>query len=188
MTNLLRRMDVDIADVRVWAGEGNRDTGRVAVLNAALRPPATAAGVVLPEMLEKAFAGIRVLNAPGPQQEALSIAMIMREILEEDAHTAANYAGSAAGSSGRGGVAPLGHRHRFRRHAASDTVPGVFLRLTAYAVAKDAAPVPLLAALKHPPPVGWTLLNSGTGCRRWKSRSSRSAWHRVHRLACASEP
>ena len=152
MTNLLRRMNVDIADVRVWAGEGKKDTGRVAVLNAALRPPATAAEVFLPDMLEKAFAGIRVLNAPGPQQEALSIAMIMREILEEDAHTAAlitpdrRLARRVAAELRRWGIdiddsggTPL-----------ADTVPGVFLRLTAHAVAEDAAPVPLLAALKHP--------------------------------------
>ena len=152
MNNLLRRMNVDTADVPAWTGGGDGDSDRVATLNAALRPPATAAETDLPDTLDKAFAGLRTLNAPGPQQEALSIALMMREVLEDDARTAAlitpdrRLARRVAAELRRWGIdiddsggTPL-----------ADTVPGVFLRLTADAVATDAAPVPLLAALKHP--------------------------------------
>ena len=92
------------------------------------------------------------MTAPGPQQEALSIALIMREALEEDVRTAAlitpdrRLARRVAAELRRWGIEiddsagiPL-----------ADTVPGVFLRLTADAVTNDAGPVALLAALKHP--------------------------------------
>lgn len=151
MNNLLRRMKIDFADVPAWTDEPDHDD-RVSALNAALRPPATAAAVDLPDELGAAFAGVRVVTAPGPQQEALSIALIMRDVLEDEARTAAlitpdrRLARRVAAELRRWGVdiddsggTPL-----------ADTVPGVFLRLTADAVASDAAPVPLLAALKHP--------------------------------------
>ena len=151
MNNLLRRMNVDTADVSDWSDEPDNDV-RVSALSAALRPPATAAGVELPDDLEAAFSGVRVVTTPGPQQEALSIALIMRDVLEDEACTAAlitpdrRLARRVAGELRRWGIdiddsggTPL-----------ADTVPGVFLRLTADAVATDAAPVPLLAALKHP--------------------------------------
>ncbi|MGB0630908.1 MAG: double-strand break repair protein AddB [Alphaproteobacteria bacterium] len=151
MNNLLRRMDVDPADVTAWTETGG-DARRVTMLNAALRPPATAAAIDLPDDLEPAFSNIRVVTAPGPQQEALSIALIMRDVLEDPARTAAlitpdrRLARRVAAELRRwnididdSGGTPL-----------SDTVPGVFLRLTAAAVVTDAAPVPLLAALKHP--------------------------------------
>lgn len=152
MNKLLRRMKVDVADVIAWKDLDNVVSGRVTMLNAALRPPATAAAIDLPDDPGPAFSNIRVVTAPGPQQEALSIALIMRDVLEDPARTAAlitpdrRLARRVAAELRRWGVdiddsggTPL-----------ADTVPGVFLRLTADAVATDAAPVPLLAALKHP--------------------------------------
>ena len=151
MNNLLRRMTVDIAEVTSWV-DGSGGDVRVTAINAALRPPATAASADLPDDPAGAFANLRVVTAPGPQQEALSIALIMRDVLEDEARTAAlitpdrRLARRVAAELRRweididdSGGTPL-----------ADTVPGVFLRLTADAVASDAAPIPLLAALKHP--------------------------------------
>ncbi|PPR09181.1 MAG: hypothetical protein CFH41_02698 [Alphaproteobacteria bacterium MarineAlpha11_Bin1] len=152
MVNLLRRMNVDIIDVLPWTRGDSDDTGRVDVLNLALRPPVTTAAEDPPSDLGMAFSSVRVVTAPGPQQEALAIALIMREVLEVDARTAAlitpdrRLARRVAAELRRWGIdiddsggTPI-----------ADTVPGVFLRLTAHAVGADAAPVPLLATLKHP--------------------------------------
>ncbi|MEE2996949.1 MAG: double-strand break repair protein AddB, partial [Pseudomonadota bacterium] len=150
--NLLRLMDADIDNVLPWTSSDKGDVDRVKTLNAALRPPVSVSSIAPPEDPEKAFSSISVVTAPGPQQEALSIALIMREVLEEDVRTAAlitpdrRLARRVAAELRRWGIEiddsagiPL-----------TETVPGVFLRLTADAVTNDAAPVSLLAALKHP--------------------------------------
>lgn len=157
MARLIDRLGVGVADVADWetAERGTVDeahTGRMDIVNGALRPPATAAAFSLPETVGVAFAGVRRIDCAGPQQEALTIALMMRDALEAEECTAAL-------------VTP--DRRLARRVAAelrrwqididdsgglplADTLPGSFLRLTAEAVAHDFAPVPMLAALKHP--------------------------------------
>lgn len=150
MTRLLRRLGLGIEDVVTWGT--SEDRRRVDTVNAALRPPVTAAAASLPDDVGAAFAGVRRIDCPGPQQEALAIALMLREALEEGERTAAlitpdrRLARRVAAELRRwnididdSGGTPL-----------ADTLPGVFLRLTADAVAADAAPVPLLSALKHP--------------------------------------
>jgi ATP-dependent helicase/nuclease subunit B len=150
MTRLLRRIGLGIDDVSPWEASGNRP--RVDTVNAALRPPVTSASVSVAVDIGAAFAGVRRIDCPGPQQEALAIALMLREALEDGERTAAlitpdrRLARRVAAELQRwqididdSGGTPL-----------ADTLPGVFLRLTADAVAADAAPVPLLAALKHP--------------------------------------
>lgn len=152
MARLLGRIGLDIADVGDWRDGAENQTPRVDTVNGALRPPATAAAVSLPDDIGAAFAGVRRIDCPGPQAEALAIALMMREALEDETRTAAlitpdrRLARRVAAELRRweididdSGGTPL-----------ADTLPGVFLRLTADAVAADAAPVPLLAALKHP--------------------------------------
>jgi ATP-dependent helicase/nuclease subunit B len=152
MIRLLDRLGGGVADVSEWRPGAAADFGRSDIVNGALRPPATAAAYAPPTDPAPAFEAVRVVDCPGSQQEALVIALTMREALETPVRTAAL-------------VTP--DRRLARRVAAelrrwrvdvddsggtplADTVPGVFLRLTAEAVALDAAPVPLLAALKHP--------------------------------------
>ncbi len=152
MIRLLERIGRTVADVSEWRQGAAVDSRRSDIVNGALRPPATAAAYAPPGDPVSAFEAVRVVNCPGPQQEALAIALMMREALETPERTAAL-------------VTP--DRRLARRVAAelrrwsvdvddsggtplADTVPGVFLRLTAEAVASNAAPVPLLAALKHP--------------------------------------
>jgi ATP-dependent helicase/nuclease subunit B len=152
MLRLLDRLGLAIADVADWSAAAGAPSPRTAVVNAALRPPATSDRIGIPDGLVDAFADVRRIACPGPQQEALAVALLLRESLETPGRTAAL-------------VTP--DRRLARRVAAelrrweidvddsggtplAETVPGVFLRLTGEAVAADAAPLPLLAALKHP--------------------------------------
>ena len=152
MLRLLDRLGLEIADVADWREGDSASSLRLDVVNGALRPPAASDRIEIPDNLSGAFAHVRRIACSGPQQEALAIALLLRETLETPGRTAAL-------------VTP--DRRLARRVAAelrrwdidvddsggtplADTVPGVFLRLTGEAVAADAAPVPLLAALKHP--------------------------------------
>ena len=152
MARLLRRIGLDIQDVVDWRAAPENRNPRIDTVNGALRPPATAATVSLPPDIGPAFSGVRRIDCPGPQAEALSIALMLREALEDEQRTAAlitpdrRLARRVAAELRRwdididdSGGTPL-----------ADTLPGVFLRLTADVVAADAAPVPVLAVLKHP--------------------------------------
>ena len=152
MTRLLGRLGLGIGDVAVWGTPVTGSGARIDTVNAALRPPVTAGAVSVPDNIGRAFAGVRRIDCPGLQQEALAISLMMRGALEAGQRTAAlitpdrRLARRVVADLRRWGIdiddsggLPL-----------ADTLPGVFLRLTAEAVASDAAPVPLLAALKHP--------------------------------------
>ena len=153
MTRLVRgRLELDIAAIPDWcAGDAGAER-RQALIGAALRPPATAARAALPADAADALAGVRRIACPGLAEEARVIALMMREALEDPDRTAAlitpdrGLARRVAAELGRwrieiddSGGEPLAATH-----------PGAFLRATAEAVASGAAPVPLLAALKHP--------------------------------------
>ena len=99
------------------------------------------------------LAGLRRLDCAGPQEEAQAIALLLREHLERRPGATAALvtpdralARRVAAELRRWGIeiddsagVPL-----------NKTPPGVFLRLVLDLVAEAAAPVPLLAALKHP--------------------------------------
>jgi ATP-dependent helicase/nuclease subunit B len=156
MMQLLKRLRVEPREVVPWE-EGSkspsrRGMGRFSALNTALRPPETAQSQWSGIDVEAAFSGVGRIDCPGLQQEALVIALIMREVLNDPAATAAlvtpdrRLARRVAAELRRwnididdSGGAPL-----------SNSVPGVFLRLLANAASVDAGPIDLLAALKHP--------------------------------------
>ena len=96
--------------------------------------------------------GLTRLDLPGPQEEALSIALLLRQVLETPAAT---------------GMLVTPDRGLARRVAAelqrwgieiddsagmplNQAPPGTLLRLIGEAAAERLAPVPLLALLKHP--------------------------------------
>ncbi len=155
MVRLLERLGGEADRVEDWSSPPADDgrAGRAALIGEALRPAATAAGwrsgfVPADDALE----GVRRIDCPGPREEAGVIALIMRQTLETPAKTAAlvtpdrALARRVAAELRRWGIEiddsagqPLGL-----------TAPGAFLRLTARMAAEDFAPVPLLAALKHP--------------------------------------
>ncbi|HYN38130.1 MAG TPA: double-strand break repair protein AddB, partial [Rhodospirillales bacterium] len=156
MARLLDRMRVDRSAVRPWPAL-RRDSGpsrapRVRLINLALRPAASAHAEANWPPLKPALEGVSRIVAPTPQEEARAIALILRETLEHPQRRGMlvtpdrAIARRVAGELQRWGVAvddsagvPL-----------AKTPPGSFLRLTARMLIDALAPVPLLAALKHP--------------------------------------
>jgi ATP-dependent helicase/nuclease subunit B len=152
MVQLLERIGAQPAEVQVWP-DGAQVARRDSLLRPALLPAtATATWPALPRPNAAALAGLRLVVAPTPREEALAIAVLMREVLETPGRTAAlvtpdrTLARRVAAELARWDVAvddsagtPL-----------AQTVPGAFFRLALRMAAERAAPLPLLAALKHP--------------------------------------
>ena len=168
LKGLLDHIGVARADVLPWPGdEGPGADGagagaapvRARLIAGAMRPAETVtAWRTLPARDAAAPSGIHRIDCASPQEEAGVIAIVMRRTLETPGRTAAlvtadrALARRVAAELRRWTVAvddsagvPLG-----------ETAPGAYLRLTARLVAEDAAPVPLLAALKHPLAAGGT--------------------------------
>ena len=169
LKGLLDHIGVARADVLPWpgaedasaedAGPGCRTRVRARLIADAMRPAETiTAWRTLPARDAAALSDIHRIDCASPQEEAGVIAIVMRRVLETPGRTAAlvtadrALARRVAAELRRWTVAvddsagvPLG-----------ETAPGAYLRLTARLVAEDAAPVPLLAALKHPLAAGGT--------------------------------
>ena len=152
---LLRRLEAEAATVRDWPAPGLTPgpASRRRLIAEALRPAAEShhwrglAGIG-----PDALAGLTRLDCAGPQEEATVIALLLREALQVPEKTAAlvtpdrGLARRVAAELKRWGIeiddsagAPL-----------DKTPPGLFLRLLLDLAAEDLAPLPLLAALKHP--------------------------------------
>jgi len=152
---LLRRLETDAAMVRDWPAPGLApgSAARRRLLAEALRPSAEShhwRG--LSGIDASALDGLMRLDCAGPQEEATVIALLLRQALEAPGKTAAL-------------VTP--DRGLARRVAAElkrwqveiddsaglpldKTPPGLFLRLLLDLAEEELAPLPLLAALKHP--------------------------------------
>ncbi len=156
LAGLLRRLDIDPAGVREWPSEAAPPTGRAARLGLiaqALRPAAlTDAWRGLPAVAPAVLAGMRRHDCASPQDEAITAALLLRRKLETPGATAAlvtpdrELARRVATELRRWGIeiddsagVPLNR-----------TPPGAFLRLVLDLAESQLAPVPLLAALKHP--------------------------------------
>ncbi|MBV9654986.1 MAG: double-strand break repair protein AddB [Acetobacteraceae bacterium] len=179
MRRLLAEMGAVREEVRVWpAVPGGIPAGRLRLLRAALLPAAaldwfqpqpapvppaeTKAGAQLalalpppPRSGERDIAAdslpYRLETADG-QEEAVAIAMILRDALETPGRRAAlvtpdrDLARRVAVELGRFGVVA----DDSAGEPLAETPPGTFLRLLVRAVAEELAPVPLLGLLKHP--------------------------------------
>jgi len=156
MKQVLERIGVKRTEVNDWneAREGTREL----VLREALRPaPTTDAWRAIVDNgrtreIAKGLDGLTLVEAGDPAEEALVVALILRETLEESGATAAlvtpdrTLARRVASELARWDVdvddsagQPLSH-----------SPPGTFLCLLAEAADEQFAPVPLLALLKHP--------------------------------------
>jgi ATP-dependent helicase/nuclease subunit B len=154
---------------RSAAGEGAR-ARRLQLVGEALRPAATTdAWRRLPRQMPDAFDGVSRFDCASPQQEAVTIALLLRRKLETPGATAAlvtpdrELARRVAAELRRWGIeiddsagVPLNR-----------TPPGAFLRLVLDLAASGFAPVPLLAALKHP------LAAGGLDPARFRDRARR---------------
>lgn len=100
----------------------------------------------------RAIDGLVRLDCPTPREEALAIALLMREAVETPDRTAAlvtpdrDLARRVAAELRRWKIVVDDSAGR----PLAVTPPGAFLRLTAAMISDDFAPVPLLTVLKHP--------------------------------------
>ena len=134
-------------------GDDDKRARRVWLVGEALRPAATSdAWLRLPPQAADTFEGVSRFDCASAQQEAVTIALLLRRKLETPGATAAlvtpdrELARGVAAELRRWGIeiddsagVPLNR-----------TPPGAFLRLVLELVANGLAPVSLLAALKHP--------------------------------------
>lgn len=157
MKQLLDRLGGSRQEVDDWESSAAAPAARNFFLREALRPPPTtdvwrALAQTHAEVVTQGLSGISIVEAAHPGEEALAIALVLREVAESKGKTAAlvtpdrGLARRVATELRRWDIAiddsagvPLAH-----------TPPGVFLCLLAEAAAGSFAPVPLLALLKHP--------------------------------------
>ena len=165
LSRLLQRLGVARDQVRPWPGHdlpGNpgfaeASPARAILLSEALRPAESTdlwreAAQRLRPVLDEAMRGLTRIEAAAPREEAASIALAMREVLETPGKTAAlvtpdrGLARRVAVELGRWGIeaddsagVPL-----------SQSEALVFIRLLAAMMAADFAPAPLLSFNKHP--------------------------------------
>ncbi len=154
MARLLNHLGVERRGVADWPdlAASPAGTARRQLINLALRPAATTGSAPGRAIAPESTDGIIRIDAANTQEEAKSIALIMRHTLETPGRTAALVTPDR----------PLARRvaEELLRwdirvddsagRALSQTPPGTFIRLTARMVADELAPVPLLAAFKHP--------------------------------------
>jgi len=156
LKQLLERIGVARAQVTEW--NDARDGSRERALREVLRPaPTTDAWRLLVERgdageIERGLEGLSLVEADDPSEEALVVALILREALEDVGKTAAlvtpdrTLARRVASELARWNVEVDDSAGRPLSH----TPPGTFLCLLAEAADASFAPVPLLALLKHP--------------------------------------
>lgn len=155
---LLTRLNLTPQEVPVWPllatlpGHGHAETiaqGRRRWFSQAYAGSPSPSS---PAVEAAALEGLTFLPCASPQEEALVIALMLRETLEIPHKTAAlitpdrRLARRVTGELGRWGIIP----HDTGGIPLTVTPPGTFLRLMVRAVWEDFAPVPLLALLKHP--------------------------------------
>ena len=157
MATLLKALNLAPADIRDWDVPLGRGASprfeRVRLVSEAMRPAATTdAWRELPRLSAEVLGGVSRYDCVSAHEEALTIALLLRRKLETPGATAAlvtpdrGLARRVAAELRRWGIEiddsaglPLNR-----------TPPGVFLRLLLDLAASGLAPVPLLAALKHP--------------------------------------
>ena len=151
---LLQRISVNRDAVQKWPGVMSAaEPPRDKLLREAMRPAEAATATPLSTPFnEDAFAGMQWLDHATPQDEAKTIALMMRETLEYEARTAAlitpdrALARRVAAELRRWGIAVDDSAGMPLR----DTPVGTFLRLSADVANSGVAPIALLALLKHP--------------------------------------
>ena len=153
LRRLLGRLQARRGDVEPWDAPPVGPPGRARLLNRALLP-ARALGEWRAGSPAAALAteGLWRLTPGDQQEEAVAIALVLRQAIETPNRRAAlvtpdrDLAGRVAVELGRFGVVA----DDSAGEPLLATPPAVFLRLLAEAVSAELRPVPLLALLKHP--------------------------------------
>lgn len=151
---LLERMKVGRGEIEVWPWTTPFDgpAARTAALARAMAPARFTDAWRDLDLDDDALAGVRLIEAASPGEEAQVIALAMREVLDTPGRTAAlvtpdrGLARRVAAHLARWGVTlddsagvPL-----------RQTPPGTFMLALVEAAVQQFAPTPLLALLKHP--------------------------------------
>ena len=157
LKGLLDHIGIGRDAVQRWPGDVGDGVGpacaRSRLIADAMRPAETiTAWRSRPPQGPEALRDLHRIDCASPQEEAGVIAIVMRRTLETPGRTAALVTMDRALACR---VATELRRWEIAVDDSagvplSETAPGAFLRLTARLIAEDAAPVPLLAALKHP--------------------------------------
>jgi ATP-dependent helicase/nuclease subunit B len=155
LRQLLQKIGVERGDVESWSA-ASINPARENLLTEVLRPaPTTDAWRELAQENQEIRDGLKdigLIQAADPAQEALAIALALREALEVPGRTAAlvtpdrNLARRVAAEMTRWNIAIDDSAGRPLAHTAA----GTFLCLLAEAASARFPPVPLLALLKHP--------------------------------------
>ena len=155
LRRLLIHLGISRFDIPTW-GETDAEEyseGRAGFLSEAMRPAATTHVWRDSSDFEiSALSDVNRIDCPGPDEEARVIALVMREVLETPGRTAAlatpdrALARRVAAEVRRWGI----EIDDSAGHPLGETPPGAFFRLVAQMVCERLAPIPLLAALKHP--------------------------------------
>jgi ATP-dependent helicase/nuclease subunit B len=162
LANLLRALDLSPGDVGDWppavaVSSRSPDPGcrvqRVRLVGEAMRPAATTeAWRDLPQLPAGVLSGLALYECVGAHEEALTIALLLRRKLETPGATAALVTPDR--ELARRVTAEL-RRWQIEIDDSAGipltlTPPGIYLRLVLELAVSGLAPVPLLAALKHP--------------------------------------
>ncbi|MBO6559417.1 MAG: double-strand break repair protein AddB [Nisaea sp.] len=156
---LLQRLGRTREEVQVWpvAGERKTHSARARLIQEVLRPAETTEAwrrlaETDQELLSSGTEGLSVLSCPSHHEEAETIALLLREALEDQTRTAALVTPDRA--LARRVKAALRRWEVEVDDSAGQplaaTLPMTFWLATADMAAEACAPVPLLAALKHP--------------------------------------
>lgn len=155
LAHLLHRIGVHPAEVRTWPcppTAGGSPPARTRLLMRAMAPPAMAASLMGEKPEPQDLQGLTLLTARTPAEEALAIAIAMRQVVERPGATAAlvtpdrGLARRVRVQLGRFGI----EIDDSAGEALSLTPPGTLLLALAHAMAENFAPVALLTVLKHP--------------------------------------
>ena len=183
MKQLIERLGAERGDVAIWESPVAPPAAgdRTALIAAALRPatawdaPDAKEGIDTPVKSTelRTVTGLHVMECAGPEEEARAVALVLREALEDPGRTAALITPDRQ-LARRVAVELTRWRISIDDSAGvplANTAIGSFLRLTAVMAAERFAPVPLLAALKHPFASGGTAASAfRTQVRRLERR------------------
>ncbi|WP_322097112.1 double-strand break repair protein AddB [Pelagibius sp. Alg239-R121] len=157
---LLEGLGAERSDIALWSSdlEDPDAQRRASLLSTALLPAAATPEwlnvieEMQPDDMRAALEPLQRIDCPGASEEALVIALLMREVLEEDGRRAAlvtpdrSLARRVATELGRWGLAV----DDSAGEPLASSLPGSFLRLTAEMISGELEPLAALAALKHP--------------------------------------
>jgi ATP-dependent helicase/nuclease subunit B len=157
LKTLLAALGVDRRDVEILGSCPQPLRDRAALVSDAMRPAATTDLWTRPDRpsagrSQAAFAGVTLVEAAGECEEAMCIALVLREAIEEPGRKAAlvtpdrGLAARVVAELARWGIAADDSAGR----PLPGTPPGIFARLVLDVALTDFQPVAVLALLKHP--------------------------------------